>query len=174
MVCDVLPAIVSFYVRGTLTGRWLGPGRHCIRRPCAQFSGGSRRQSDRGSTLQFWALWVWRTWLAWKLDLCDDVVKQNLMVSIFRKLGSLKSDWGSSPLRPPRDSPLQLPVEVHHKTKILRRFQIRSSHYFLRSCNYGTAQNFTKSYYFTSCRVILRSWYFHPCAFFFHVSQGIL
>ena len=24
-------------------------------------------------------------WLAWKLDLCDDVVKQNPMISIFRK-----------------------------------------------------------------------------------------
>ena len=35
-------------------------------------SGGSRRKSGRGSTLQFWAWWVW---LAWKLDLCDDVVK---------------------------------------------------------------------------------------------------
>ena len=27
-------------------------------------SGGSRRESDRGSTLQFWALWVWWAWLA--------------------------------------------------------------------------------------------------------------
>ena len=30
-------------------------------------------------------------WLAWKLDLCNDVVKQNPMISVFRKLGSLKA-----------------------------------------------------------------------------------
>ena len=64
-------------------------------------SGGSRRKSDRGSTLQFWELWVWCAWLAWKLDLCDDVVKQNPMISIIRKVGSLKSDRGYSPLCPP-------------------------------------------------------------------------
>ena len=69
-------------------------------------SGGSRRKSDRGSTLQFWAWWVWWTWLAWKFDLCNDVVKQNPLISIFRKLGSLKSDRGSSPLCPPLDPPL--------------------------------------------------------------------
>ena len=51
-------------------------------------SGGSRQNSDRGSTLQFWAWWAW---LAWKLDLCNDVVKQKPMISIFRKLGSLKA-----------------------------------------------------------------------------------
>ena len=27
-------------------------------------SGGSRRKSDRGSTLHFWAWWVWWAWLA--------------------------------------------------------------------------------------------------------------
>ena len=72
----------------------------------ALYSGRFRRKSDRGSTLQFWALWVWLAWLAWKLDLCDDVVKQNPMISIFRKIGSLKSDRGSSPLRPLLDPPL--------------------------------------------------------------------
>ena len=51
---------------------------------------------------------MWWAWLAWKLDLCDDVVKQNPMISIFRKLGCLKSDRGSSPLRPPLDPPLEL------------------------------------------------------------------
>ena len=69
-------------------------------------SGGSRRRSDRGSTLQFWLWWVWWAWLAWKLDLCNDVVKENPMISIFRKLESLKPDRGSSPLRPPLDPPL--------------------------------------------------------------------
>ena len=48
-------------------------------------SGGSRRKSNRGSTLQFWAWWVWWAWLAWKLDLFDDVVKQNPMISIIIK-----------------------------------------------------------------------------------------
>ena len=69
-------------------------------------SGGSRRKSDRGSPLQFWASWVWWAWLSWKLDLCNDVVKQNPTILIFRKLGSLKSDRGLSPLRPPLDPPL--------------------------------------------------------------------
>ena len=49
-------------------------------------SGGSSPKSDRGSTLQVWAFWVWWAWLAWRLDLCNDVVKQNAMISIFRKL----------------------------------------------------------------------------------------
>ena len=49
---------------------------------------------------------MWWAWLAWKLDLCDDAVKQNPMISIFRKFGSLKSDRGSSPLCPPLDPPL--------------------------------------------------------------------
>ena len=73
-------------------------------------SGGSRHKCDRGSTLQVWALWVWWAWLAWKLDLCDDVVKQNPMISIFRKLGSLKSDRGS---RPSLDPPLSRSIESH-------------------------------------------------------------
>ena len=51
-------------------------------------SGGSRRKSDRGSTLQVWAWWAW---LAWKLDLCSDVVKENPMISILRKSGSLNT-----------------------------------------------------------------------------------
>ena len=49
--------------------------------------------------------WVW---LAWKWDSCNDVVKQNPMISIFRKLGSFKSDRGSIPLHPPLDPPLTL------------------------------------------------------------------
>ena len=51
-------------------------------------SGASRRKSDRGSTLQVWA---WCVWLAWKLDLCNDAVKQDPMTAIFRKLRSLKA-----------------------------------------------------------------------------------
>ena len=87
-----------------MLGKSQGP---CLEEP-EFLSCGSRRKSDRGSTLQFWALWVWLAWLVWKLDLCDDVVKQNPMISIFRKFRSLKSDRGSSPLRPPLDLPLFL------------------------------------------------------------------
>ena len=50
-------------------------------------------------------------WLAWNLDLCNDV-KQNPMISNFRKLGSLKSDRGSSPLRLPLDTPLYVCMYV--------------------------------------------------------------
>ena len=99
------------------------------------------------------------------------------MISIFRKSGSLKSDWGSSPLRPPLDTPLQLPVEVsmvevHHKTKILRRFQIRSSNYLLRSCNSGTAQNFHKILLFYELQGDFAELVFSPLRFFLSYVSG--
>ena len=49
-------------------------------------SGGSRRKSDRGSTLQFWALWVWWAWLAWKLDLCEDVFKAGVNLNFLQNI----------------------------------------------------------------------------------------
>ena len=101
-------------------------------------SGGSKRISDRGSTLQFWALCVWWVWLAWKLDLGDYVSKQNPRISIFRKLGSLKSDRGSSPLRPPLDPPLlsttsRIERDVTHLGHCIWVVATRTKSYFYKS-----------------------------------------